>query len=116
MGQTTDQIESHIEAQREGLKANLRELEDKVKAATDWRQQFRKHPGIMVAAAFGAGALLSAMVRKTPRRDGFAPLAVSAPASRRAVPEPWHSIKAILIGIAVTKIQSVLGAALSRRP
>lgn len=116
MGQTTDQIESHIETQREGLQANLRELEAKVKSATDWRQQFQRHPGIMVAAAFGAGVLLSAVVRKSPRRDGS--LAASDSngqfhaGARRAAPEPWHSIKAALIGIAVTKIQSVLGGAL----
>jgi hypothetical protein len=123
MGQTTDQIESHIETQREGLQANLRELEDKVKSATDWRQQFQKHPGIMVAAAFGVGVLLCAIVRKSPRRDGYAPLPVSAlaasngqfhPGARRAAPEPWHSIRVALIGIAMAKIQSVLGGALRR--
>lgn len=112
MGQTTDQIESHIETQREGLRANLRELEDKVKSAANWRQQFQKHPGIMVAAAFGGGLLLSALVRKTPR-GGAAPVSVSAPAAsngqfhagaRRSAGEPWHSITATLIGIAVTKI------------
>jgi hypothetical protein len=64
MGQTSDQITSDIHQTRAELKSNLRELETRVKSATDWRAQFRKHPGAMAAAAVVGGALLSALIRR----------------------------------------------------
>lgn len=68
MGETTDQIESHIEAKRGELQQNLRELAQKVKSATDWRHQFRHHTAAMIAAAFGAGMLLSMLLDRIPGR------------------------------------------------
>jgi hypothetical protein len=65
MGETTDEIESYIENKREDLESNLRELEHKVKSATDWRLQFRNHTGTMVAAAFAGGMLASAILGRT---------------------------------------------------
>jgi hypothetical protein len=83
MGETTDQIENHIETKREDLQSNLKELENRVKSATDWRQYFRKHTGTMVAAAFGGGVVVSAMLGKR-RGAGPSPLASSnaRPAAR----------------------------------
>jgi len=66
MGQTTEQIANDIDQTREHLKSNLEELETRVKAVTDWREQFRKHSGPMVVAALVGGALLSAMIGKRP--------------------------------------------------
>jgi hypothetical protein len=68
MGETTNQIESHIEAKRAALQQNLRELAQKVKSATDWRQQFRSHTVTMIAAAFGVGMLLSMLLDRIPGR------------------------------------------------
>jgi hypothetical protein len=64
MGQTTDQIENHIEHKREDLKSNLQELETRVNSATDWRHYFKEHTGMMIAAAFGGGILLSNVIGK----------------------------------------------------
>jgi len=64
MGQTTDQIASDIAQTRADLKSNLEELETRVKAVTNWRSQFRKHPGPMILAALIGGALLSLMIGK----------------------------------------------------
>jgi hypothetical protein len=64
MGQTSDQITREIHQTRAELKSNLRELETRVKTATDWRVQFNRHPVAMVAAALVGGALLSAFVRR----------------------------------------------------
>jgi hypothetical protein len=64
MGETTDQIEEHIQSKRGELQSNLEELESKVKSAVDWRQYFHKYTGTMVAAAFGAGMLLSAVSKR----------------------------------------------------
>jgi hypothetical protein len=59
MGKTPDQIETQIETKRGDLRSNLEELEDKVKSVTDWRQQFRSNPGLMLGLAFGGGMLLA---------------------------------------------------------
>lgn len=64
MGQTTDQIENHIESKREDLKSNLQELQNRVKSATDWRRYFREHTGTVLAVAFGGGMLVSRMIGK----------------------------------------------------
>ena len=64
MGQTTDQIASDIDRTRDDLKANLEELETRMKAVTDWRRQFEKRPGALLAAALVGGAVLSAMMGK----------------------------------------------------
>ena len=38
MDETANQIEAHIDRTRERLGSNLRELESRVDAATDWRE------------------------------------------------------------------------------
>jgi Protein of unknown function (DUF3618) len=55
MGQTTNQIEAHIEDTREHLGSNLHELEQKVKSVTDWKQHFQTNPITMLGVAFGGG-------------------------------------------------------------
>jgi hypothetical protein len=77
MGETADQIESYIETQREDLHSNLKELETKLKSASDWRHYFRKYTGTMVAVAFGGGILVSTIVGKS-RRTGASPAASSS--------------------------------------
>jgi phage shock protein A len=62
MGQTTDQIAADIDQTRDQLKANLEELEARVKNFADLRSQFEKRPATMIAAALVGGALLSAMI------------------------------------------------------
>src|SRR5581483_11386176 len=92
MGQTTDQIESHIKNTREDLKSNLQELEAKVKTATDWRQYYRNHSGAMLAFAAGGGVLLSALLGRA-TSAGTAGSA-SAPARPRqpAAPGAKHEV------------------------
>jgi hypothetical protein len=117
MGEETDQIEDHLETKREDLHSNLKELEAKVKSATDWRQYFQKHTGTMVAAAFGGGLLVSAMVGKNRRADvSQAPAsAPSAPSARtqgngtHEVLETWDTIKTALVGVAAAKFKGMLG-------
>jgi len=45
MTQTAGEIQAHIRETLEDLDANLNELGQKVKSATDWRQHFQKSPG-----------------------------------------------------------------------
>jgi hypothetical protein len=62
MGETSDQIERHIQETRNDLGDNFGELQDKVKTAVDWRAQFEERPGTMLALAFGGGVILSALL------------------------------------------------------
>jgi hypothetical protein len=67
MGETTSQIRTHIRHKREELKSDLRDLEARIKSATDWRRYFRNHTAPMVAAAFGVGVLLWKVASKRKR-------------------------------------------------
>ena len=78
MGESTDQIERHIEEQRAELGDNINELQQKVKDTFDWRAQFEQHPMAMFGVAVGGGLLLSALVGGRSR-------------SRRVPQERWHS-------------------------
>src|SRR3569833_1762970 len=115
MGETTNQIEHHIENKRADLRSNLQELESKVHSATDWRHYFRQYTGTMVAAAFGGGVLLSAMLGK----GGRSGVAASAPAPRsyarahgsqkHEILETFDTIKTALVGVAAAKFKGMLG-------
>ena len=61
MGERADAIEREIEQERVELGRNLEELEHRVKEATDWRVQFERHAGGMMAMAFGGGLLMAAL-------------------------------------------------------
>ncbi len=115
MGQTTDQIENQIEDKREDLKSNLQELESRVKTATDWRHYFAEHTGTMIAAAFGGGVLLAAMVGGRSNRASLS-RAESSESTRpwtrgtkHEVLENLDSIKSALVGAAATKFKGILG-------
>ncbi len=61
MGETPDEIRQEIAQARNRLGQNLNELEYRVKASTNWRAQFDRHPWAFVGAAF-AGAMLLGMM------------------------------------------------------
>jgi hypothetical protein len=118
MGQTSDQIETHIENKREDLKANLQELEGRVKSATDWRHYFHQNPGMMIAAAFGGGVLLAAMMRKRRTWEPSSSVSSSRPVdaarsmqtrTKHEVIDKLDAIKSALVGVAATKIKGILG-------
>jgi hypothetical protein len=120
MGQTTDQIETHIENRREDLKSNLQELEGRVKSAVDWRHYFNQNPGMMIAAAFGGGVLLSAIMRGRRARglSQAASSSISAEAApsirtrtRHEVLDKLDAIKSALVGVAATKFKGMLSEA-----
>jgi hypothetical protein len=116
MGQTTDQIANQIENKREDLKSNLQELETRVKTATDWRHYFAEHTGTMIAAAFGGGVLLAAMLGGRSNRASLSqPGGSSEPArpwtrgTQHEVLESLDSIKSALVGAAATRFKGMLG-------
>lgn len=116
MGQTTDQIENQIQSKREDLKSNLDELQTRVKTATNWRHYFAEHTGTMIAAAFGGGVLLAAMVggrsnRASPSQagDSLEPVRPWRAGTRNEVLDNVDSIKSALVGAAATKFKGILG-------
>jgi len=116
MGQTTDQIENQIENKREDLKANLEELESRVKTATDWRHYFAEHTGTMIAAAFGGGVLLATMLGGRSNRASLSDPGGSTETAyrrgtgtKREVLENVESIKSALVGAAATRFKGILG-------
>jgi hypothetical protein len=112
MGQTTHQIEAHIEDTREDLGSNLHELEQKVKSVTDWKQYFQANSMTMLGAAFGAGIMLATMVGGRQKRgDGFYRSGTGSNTDRGAdrqkhkALESWDNIKGALIGVAATRFR-----------
>jgi hypothetical protein len=112
MGETTDQIAAHIEDTREDLGSNLRELEQKVKSVTDWKQHFQNSPMTMVGVAFGGGILLASMLGgKHGSRHGASALAAGAEPhagsdqQKYKAMETWDNIKGAIIGVAATRFK-----------
>ncbi len=123
MGQTIEQIEAHIGEAQNDLQSNLQELEQKVKSAVDWKQQFQANPATMIGVAFTAGIVLAAMMggsrrRRAPRRYSSAP----EPTSYSSAPnftsrlnvgtgkamETWDHVKSALLGVAATRLTSIV--------
>jgi hypothetical protein len=113
MGQTTNQIAAHIEDTCEDLGSNLRELEQKVKSVTDWKQHFQNSPLTMVGVAFGGGIVLASMVggRRRPRQGRSSSLTTGAEPhagtdhQKDQALETWDNIKGALIGVAATRFK-----------
>jgi hypothetical protein len=55
VGESTNQIEREIMAERRQLGRNLSELEVKAQQLGDWRTYYRRHPTLLVAS-LSAGA------------------------------------------------------------
>jgi hypothetical protein len=113
MNETPDQIESHIRHTREDLSANLNELEQKVKAVTDWRHHYAKSPGTFLATALGGGLLLALATSRHRSRGVSAPLSPSNPVpgrpqERGPLDDSLSAIKVALIGLAAAQAKSVL--------
>ena len=120
MGETSDQIERHIQETRNDLGDNFSELGDKVKTAVDWRAQFEERPGTMLALAFGGGVILSALFpsgrrsrstydekwKPAPNRD-LTPSMQSATPSAGKRNETRQTVEALagaLVGVAADRV------------
>jgi hypothetical protein len=114
MDETAHEIEAHIDRTRGRLGSNLKELEDKVDAATDWRGHFRERPhlflgaallgGVIVATAFGARS-----PRPSPEPAGPRRLADGGPSTQAQARELWNNVKGALIGVASARITEYIG-------
>jgi len=126
MGDTSDQIERHIQETRNDLSDNFNELEEKVRTAIDWRAQFEERPISMMALAFGGGILLSALLpsrRSSRRRSSVSNPNSSSDRHTSDLPfksrneyndnassplETWDAVKGALVGVATTKLSGFI--------
>jgi hypothetical protein len=129
MGESTNQIEQDIAAERHELGRNLQLLENKAKSLTDWRTHFRSHPLAMIAVGLGGGVLLGVITRRSvpstrrsvpsrePRADldtddvyaVVSPFSASATRVRRQVGDTWDHIADALLGVAFAKAIDFIG-------
>jgi len=121
MGQSTDQIEQWIAAERTDLGKNLRELEAKAKEMKDWRTHYRRNPHVFLGVAAGVGALIGAIVWRGSRRatsesyvmrdanTGHVRGLRSRASSQAA--ETWDRIADAAVGLATAKVLDFVGEA-----
>ena len=113
MDETTDQIEAQIDRTRERLGSNLRELEDKVEAATDWREHFRERPHVFLGAAFIGGMVLASTLRsksagRPPSGVSMNPAVGGHGSVQAQVRELWNNVQGALVGVATAQITDYL--------
>jgi hypothetical protein len=114
MDETANEIEAQIDRTRERLGSNLRELEDKVDAATDWREYFRERPHLFLGAAFIGGVVLAGALRSKSAGRPLSAVAVNAavggngPVQKQAL-ELWNNIQGALVGVASARIKEYIG-------
>jgi hypothetical protein len=114
MDETLDEIEVEIDRSRERLGSNLKELENKVDAATDWREHFRERPQLFLGAAFVAGLVLASAFRPKgsdrPRSAAAVnPVVGSNGAVQAQARELWNNIQGALVGVASARIKEYIG-------
>ena len=123
MGESTNEIEQDIVAERTELGRNLHVLESKARSLADWRTYYRNYPFAVIGLALGGGILLGALTggagapgRETndfgePETDyPAAPsrFASSAARIRRQFGDTWDHIADALLGVASVKAIEVV--------
>jgi hypothetical protein len=120
MGESTDQIKRHIEEKKEDLRSNLRELEDRVKSAVDWRGHFRRNPAVGLGVGLAGGLLLAGLIGGSGQRRPRvrSPAHAARPAARNEgggargqILHAWENLTSALIGIVSAKLTDSLGHA-----
>ena len=111
MGQTPAEIESHIRQERADLASNLGQIEQRAKAAVDWRLHFQKSPLAMMGVAVGAGMLLAAVTARPSRRRYAKREERGNGDFYRAAAGPWDKVKGVLMGVAANRFQQFLSRA-----
>lgn len=119
MDRATERIGLEIDRERELMRSNLAELEDRVRSVIDWRRQFAGHPEAWLTAAFGGGLLLALLVRRPAgsRRvieysSSASPVTAHGTQRRREISRAWRTIESALIGVAAAKLKDTIAGVL----
>jgi hypothetical protein len=110
--ETTQLMAETIDRKRAELSGNLAALEQKVRAATDWKQHYRRHPVAFLGTALAGGAVLASIVSS--RRNGVSEAhSLQAIASTRETTgrtvQTWDNVKSALVALAVTRFTDYVG-------
>lgn len=115
MGENPAQIEREIEARRERLTRNIKDLQQRVGDMTDCRKQFERRPLPFLGAAFGAAFALALMIPDGNGRShrGWSGPRTEAHTERNSVAmnralQAWEDIKGALVGVAVSRFTELL--------
>lgn len=116
MDRATDRIEQHLYDERQALRSNLEELEDRVRSVVDWRRQFRGNTAAFLGLAFGGGLLIGLMTAR--RAQALPALEYPTSSGKPAIPygeqrwrvlsTAWRTVESALIGVAATKLKDTL--------
>jgi hypothetical protein len=114
MDETANEIEAHIDRTRERLGSNLKELEDRVDAATDWREHFRERPHVFLGVAFVGGMMLANVSRRPSserhRTESDARPAIGRNGFRQGQAwDVWSNVQAALVSLASARITEYIG-------
>jgi len=113
VGETINEIERELAAERVDLSRNLGELEMKARQMTDWRHYYRNHPGQLLGAALASGVVLGIIAGGKPGAavshhdyepvaDSHAPRLKSRALGR--LEQDWQHISDALMGVASAKV------------
>ena len=112
MDETANQIEAHIDRTRERLGSNLRELEDRVEAAADWREHFRDRPHVFLGVAFLGGMVLAGALGSRsagrPMPAGAMNAAMRHDSVRTQARDLWNNVQSALVGVAAAQIKDYI--------
>lgn len=117
MDRPTDRIEQHLDSERQALRSNLEELENRVRSAVDWRGQFRGHTATFLGLACAGGVLIGLMtarrmqappVAEYPLTPGDKPGTAYNGHRRQQLSLAWRGIESALIGLAAAKLKDTL--------
>jgi len=116
VGESTEQIEREIVAERHELGRNLNELETKAQQLGDWRTHYRNNPKVAIGIAVAGGLVLGAMAsRGRSSRLRHSPGAIALqprPQSRlsRQIEDTWLTVSDALLGVAAAKVMAVVSS------
>lgn len=116
MGPTSSQIEQEIRLERSELGDNIKELNERVRTAFNWRRQVDKRPLAILGASIAGGVLLAMVrARSNPPRSAYKP---PEPRARRLAPttlyqksqawDTWEKVKAALIGVGTQRVKDFM--------
>ena len=112
MDTSADEIVSHIQRTRQNLSFNINELENKVKAAADWKEHFQAHPMVMLGCAFGTGAVISKLLLGGKRRYYTADVQPRAEFRNHGISgrtsETWEATKTAFAGLIASHLKDVV--------
>ncbi|NOT25659.1 MAG: hypothetical protein HOP16_06100 [Acidobacteria bacterium] len=114
MDHTADEMEALVDRTRDHLNTNMRELEHRVEAATDWREHFQERPYLFLGAAFIGGVVLGGALRRQPSVSGIGHLGprhvLGSNSSVQAQAwDLWNNVQGALVGVASAGIQKYIG-------